>query len=117
MKNNLFTLLGQSAEPEKIMDSNVPEGEYSIDFVFPSANQVTIAFKPSFIKTPGTRSIDPMVPDDPDIIVCDGLEITSIFEYDPNGGESVIPLSYEISEAFKEWIKDTDYLNVDLYDF
>jgi len=117
MKNDLFTLLGQLSEPEKIMDSNVPEGEYSIDFVFPSADQVTIAFKPYFVTVLGKKSRDPLIPDEPDIIVCDGIEITTIYIYDPHGGESVIPLSYEIEKAFQQFIIERDWLKIDAYDF
>jgi hypothetical protein len=118
MKNNespLWGLLGQSTGPEKVMHGNVPEGEWQVDFVYPDG-QVSVAFSPSFVKNPGMESPDPEIPDDPEQIVCDGIVVKSVYSYDANGGETVIPITPEIIEAFQQWIEDTNFLNVDLYD-
>ena len=114
--STLWQIIGKKTEPIISNLSPFEQGECTICIPFPEEGAVTIEFYWSADVVLGQKSHDPLVPDDPDFLICTSFMVKKIYNYDISGTETRIPVTHEIEDAFIQFVKDYELINVDEYD-
>lgn len=115
----LWQQLGKTTEP--IFNSEylfpLSQGNCEVCVQFPDPDgPVQIEFYWSADVVFGQKSVDPLVPNDPDMLICTSFKVKAIYNYDLSGNETKMIVTPEREEAFLTWIKDYQLINVDEWD-
>jgi hypothetical protein len=115
--NTLWQIIGKKTDPLPLTGwQDTEPGDREICIQFPDEGCIVFNYHWSADVSYGQKSNDPLVPDDPDILICTSFYISSVYNYDVEGTELPVRVTPEITQLLIQWVKDNNILNVDEYD-
>jgi hypothetical protein len=111
---SIWKILEKKGELRLTRQEPLKPGLCSICVPFEEDGCVAVDFEWDMTVVPGQKSPDILlVPDDPDMFICNYFKVISISNYDLDGTEYRVHITKEITDSFKEWIRGTGMINVD----